>query len=82
MKRAASPRNDWSDWVTCPVTGKRGFRARKAAKAAARRGGLRDLSTYRCPDCNHFHLGHLPAGIRHGDYDRTQLHMSCHRRFT
>ena len=53
-------RNDWTDWVTCPATGKRGFRARKAAKLAAKRSGDHTLSAYQCPDCQRWHNGNHP----------------------
>jgi hypothetical protein len=53
----------------CP-TRKVEFASRKQARAAARSMNDSALSVYRCPDCEWFHVGHLPQRVRNGAVDR------------
>lgn len=53
----------------CP-TGKRAYPDRPAARAKAlkhRQWYGDHLRPYRCPTCDAFHIGHLPAAVLRGD---------------
>ncbi len=55
----------------CP-TRKVEFATRKQARAAAKSMNDSALGVYRCPDCEWFHVGHLPQRVRNGDVDRRE----------
>lgn len=53
--------------------GKRCYDTKRRARQGRRRTNADDrqhLSIYRCPFCGFYHLGHLPARVREGRYDR------------
>lgn len=57
--------------------GKTRYQSRGDAKRARRRiYGHRQkektgaLTPYLCPFCDHFHLGHMPADVRNGTWDK------------
>lgn len=54
----------------CPATGKRMYLDRKTATKIGRLHH-EHLSPYRCEDCGHFHIGHLPPDIIRGADTRT-----------
>lgn len=47
------------------------FANRKQAKAAARRLPGHAMGTYRCPECDWFHIGHRPQRVRNGEISKT-----------
>lgn len=72
------------DWTTCLHCGKRSYRSRKEAKAAARTESLPGMSAYEChSQPGAWHIGHLPAGVANGRYARSTLsrHHARRRRF-
>lgn len=58
----------------CPAQ-KNGFLTRKAAKKWTQQIGLQGLDAYRCthPECEFWHLGHLPTIVKAGVLDRHKL---------
>lgn len=58
----------------CPAA-KNGFLSRDEAARWMRQVGLTDLKPYRCnhPDCDYWHLGHLPPIVKTGRLPRTDL---------
>lgn len=50
--------------ATCETTGKRSYAKRTTAKKVARSMPGGGLATYRCPDCNHWHIGHRSTWTR------------------
>lgn len=58
--------------ATCPATGKAIHETKRDARKVRNRlrgGGA--LSIYRCEACNGYHLGHQPASVRAGRYDKS-----------
>lgn len=56
------------------ATQKRGYWTMAGARAAAKelkKRGTKGLHGY-CPDCNYYHLGHLPEGILRGRVTRRE----------
>lgn len=49
---------------TCDATGKRMYSERSTAKKVAREMRGRGLTTYRCDDCGHWHIGHRSVWTR------------------
>lgn len=64
-------------WVTCETCGKRAYDTRGDARATLKRmrgkGGVA-LNVYQCG--KGWHVGHLPAGIRHGRVTRGKVYGS------
>lgn len=56
---------------SCP-TGKVQFATRKSARRYRRKMGSGPVSVYDCPECEFFHLGHLPARVRTGEVDKAE----------
>lgn len=54
---------------------KRAYNTKRLARQARSATVTRDrkrLSIYRCVYCGFYHLGHLPASVRDGKFDRQQ----------
>lgn len=64
-------------WVaTCPITNKRSYIDKKAAKAANKRIPGDNMNVYKCSDTTHgehYHIGHLPKMVKMGDASRDSL---------
>lgn len=54
---------------SCP-SGKIQFASRKQARRQRRRLADSSLAAYRCDECGWFHVGHQPASVRNGRYDK------------
>lgn len=54
----------------CAATGKRMYADRRTASKIARLHH-EHMSVYRCEDCQHYHVGHLPPDIIRGTGTRT-----------
>lgn len=52
----------------CP-SGKVQYASRKQARRDASRIAGR-IGVFNCPDCDWFHLGHLPQRVRNGEIDK------------
>lgn len=67
---------------TCVVCGKLSYRSRKVArKVANQRHPDSRLSAYPCPENGaYWHIGHLPANVRHGVVDRAGYRDALSRR--
>lgn len=51
-------------------SGKRAYFTRAGARTLVRvlkAEGDKGVRAYRCPECKHFHAGHLPVAVRQGD---------------
>jgi hypothetical protein len=56
------------------------YRSRKEAKQVARNDFPNDhLSAYRCPTSGTYHIGHLPAVVREGIADRSNVRSNRRR---
>lgn len=67
----------------CDRCQKRIFADRRHAREAAKMtfGGEHRPRPYRCPHVDgHWHVGHLPDAVRHGEIDRNRLRQSNTRR--
>ena len=66
----------------CQPTAKRIYRTRKNARAGRRQfGNGSELSIYRCPHGDHYHVGHQPDAVRSGEVDKgTWLARTKHGR--
>ena len=64
----AKPNETWSDGRCPQPCGKLAYSTRRAAKAALvshRRWGQMDMTDYRCPTSDAFHVGHRDARFVH-----------------
>lgn len=60
----------------CP-TGKQSYFTRAGAKALVRKlkaEGDQGVRAYRCPECNHFHAGHMPDVVRRGEKTAAEIY--------
>lgn len=51
-------------------TGKQAYFTRAGARTlvrALKAEGDKGVRAYRCPECNHFHAGHMPDVVRRGE---------------
>lgn len=65
MKRKKGNRNIKTHYPKCPITKKSMFVTEAEADRVKMRvwshdpqANIRDLHSYLCPDCNHYHVGH------------------------
>lgn len=58
--------------------GKRAYLSRKEARKATRRlkqeGKGDRMREYRCPDCDRWHIGHLPQRVYRGDMSADEFY--------
>lgn len=62
----------------CP-SGKRAYFTRKGARVLVRvlkAEGDKGVRAYHCPQCDHFHAGHMPDAVRQGEITANE----CYRR--
>lgn len=64
-------------WVAGCPTGKRGYLDKAGAKRVARKlppNGASRPRAYRCKDCAHWHVGHIPTAVVAGRLDRREVY--------
>jgi rubredoxin len=70
MKPQPNRERQYNAWVTSDcLSGKRAFATRADAKSHARKAkqfGAGHMRAYACPQCQYWHIGHTPEGIRNG----------------
>lgn len=79
---AAYARDGLRDIGWCGPCGKKIHLSRKVAKMAARRSGAGENRprAYECPHIDgHWHIGHIPDAVRHGEIDRDLYRQSRER---
>lgn len=59
-------------------SGKQSYFTRAGAKTlvrALKAEGDKGVRAYHCPECDHFHAGHLPDVVRRGDQTATEIYQ-------